>query len=126
MGIKVSCNCDICGKDMQVPLDGAAEYRPVDIQLRNQGCREFVFKFACDTCLNTLRNLVDNMRASALDTNDNIRAECFKAYHGIGDRNEKRFISAIKVCRQITGLCLKESKDLCEKWRDQYGWENNK
>jgi len=126
MGISVQCHCDLCGKSMSVPEDYNDTGRSNDVRIAPIGCRSYTFTYACNNCLFLLRNCIDNLRNSFIDSNDEIRRKCFKAYYGEGLNNQKRLISAIKECRSLTGIGLKEAKDMCEKWRDEYAWENHR
>lgn len=132
MAIKLTVNCDICGDSIKVGEDGDAILltareltdtdRPDDIVIGN-----FKFPIVCPSCTAQLIDKVKKLMISKPEkVQDDVilREECFQVFKNT-DYNSSGIIRAIKHLRERTNLGLKESKDVCEYWRNHYKWDSN-
>jgi hypothetical protein len=116
MAIQVTC--DICKKIIpEEQRDGdktnIVSLYYVDFSLPKE------YKNVCRTCISSIRVIINQLAFGSFSENEQLRDDTFRAYRE-GGRNY--IIQAIKYFRMVTGLGLKESKDICELWREKYNW----
>lgn len=114
----INCTCDICNSN--IPMT-EIDTTKTDIQI-NSIESSFKVEFACSVCKSAILNFIDTLKTNRIYENPIIREDVFNVYKNTrGGQGSK--ISAIKRLREITGIGLKQSKDMVEEWEAKMDWK---
>ena len=113
MAIKIVC--DNCGNDINIEKTSSSVVTN-SIRLIYVNKAPVTYTNVCDCCINTIEMSLANIRNKKLSDNETIRQYVYK-YSGQGTQK----ITGIKKLRELTGIGLKEAKDMYELW-DETIW----
>jgi hypothetical protein len=113
MAIKIIC--DICGGDINNDtLDDNGNTPSISMNAVGIYTRK-EYPNVCGRCFNVVDACINDLRAKQIEDNESMRQATFNASDG-----GRRKINGIKRLRELSGLGLKEAKDMYELWEEKY------
>lgn len=120
----IICKCDLCNNNMPIPDNFNDSNRQLDLTIKSDGFYKSTYEYVCEICLRKIRDTITNIKHNNIESNVELRNKTFKEYQGRFSNTPQK-INAIKYLRSETGMGLKETKDMVEKWAEIYHWDSS-